>query len=150
MAAAATTYRTITTKKDLAALVKEAKAAGRIGLHVENSDANGMRGLIVGIAIATAPGAAAYIPVGHNPELGDTEQLALDDVLDALRPLLESATLQKVTHNGHFDFLVLANNGVTMRGMRFDTLIASYLLGDSNMHDPEPGVRAARHAHPAC
>ncbi len=126
-------YRTITAKKDLAAFVKEAKAAGRIGLHVENSDANGMRGLPIGIAIATAPGEAAYIPVGHNPGLGEAQQLPLDVVLDALRPLLESATLQKVTHNGHFDFLVLANNGVTMSGMRFDTLIASYLLGYANM-----------------
>ena len=132
-AAATGTYRTITTKKDLAALAKEANAAGRIGLHVENSDANGMRGLPIGIAIATAPGEAAYIPVGHNPGLGDAEQLALDVVLEALRPLLESATVQKVTHNGHFDFLVLANNGVTMRGMRFDTLIASYLLGYANI-----------------
>ena len=131
--AAPSAYRTITTKKDLASLVKDANASGRIGLHVENSDANGMRGLPIGIAIATAPGEAAYIPVGHNPGLGDAQQLALQAVLDALRPLLESATLQKVTHNGHFDFLVLANNGVTMRGMRFDTLIASYLLGDANI-----------------
>ena len=43
------------------------------------------------------------------------------------------AKLQKVTHNGQFDFLVLANHGVTMRGMRFDTMIAAYLLGESNI-----------------
>jgi DNA polymerase-1 len=54
-------------------------------------------------------------------------------VLDILRPLLEDPSLHKVTHNGHFDFLVLANHGVTMRGMRFDTMIAAYLLGDANM-----------------
>ncbi len=131
--APAAEYRTITTKKDLAALVKDAKAAGRIGLHVENSDSNGMRGVPIGIAVATGPGQAAYVPVGHNPGLGDAEQLALDVVLEALRPVLESPTLQKVTHNGHFDFLVLANAGVTTRGMRFDTLIGSYLLGDSNI-----------------
>ena len=38
-----------------------------------------------------------------------------------------------MTHNGHFDFLVLANHGVQMRGMRFDTMIAAYLLGEPNM-----------------
>ncbi len=130
---AVSNYRTITTKKDLAAIAKEAKAAGRIGLHMENSDPDAMRGIPIGVAVATAAGEAAYIPVGHNPGLGDTQQLALDVVLDALRPLLESATVQKVTHNGHFDFLVLANHGITMRGMRFDTLIASYLLGESNI-----------------
>ena len=126
-------YRTTTSEKELKALVTEAKAAGRFALHVENSDANGMRGIPIGIAIATKPGSAAYIPLGHTVELGAPQQLATGTVLEALRPLLEDASLPKVTHNGHFDFLVLANHGVTMRGMRFDTLIAVYLLGESNM-----------------
>jgi DNA polymerase-1 len=126
-------YATITSKKDLQALVKEAKAAGRIALHVENSDSNGMRGNLIGLAIATAPGKAAYIPVGHNAEVGRAQQLASDVVIEALRPVLEDEKLQKVTHNGHFDFLVLANHGVMTRGMRFDTMIAAYLLGESNM-----------------
>ncbi len=130
---AAHAYRTITGEKDLKALVKDARAAGRIALHVENSDGNGMRGVVIGIAIATKPGAASYIPVGHNLGLGDAQQLSLDTVLDALRPLLEDAALPKVTHNGHFDFLVLANHGVVMHGMRFDTLLAAYLLGEANI-----------------
>ena len=126
-------YRTIMSEKDLKALVKEMRAAGRVGLHVENTDANGMRGVPVGIAIATAPGAAAYIPVGHNRGLGEDEQLPLETVLDALKPALEDDKLQKVTHSGHFDFLVLANHGVTLRGLRFDTMIAAYLLGEANV-----------------
>jgi DNA polymerase-1 len=126
-------YRTVRTAKDLSALVKRAKAAGRFGLHAENSDANGMRGLPIGIAIATGPGEAAYVPVGHHPGLGEAEQVPLATVLEALRPLLEDAAVPKMTHNGHFDFLVLANQGVTLRGMRFDTMIAAYLLGDANI-----------------
>ena len=106
---------------------------GRIAVHIENTDLNGMRGLPVGIAISTKPGSAAYIPVGHSPELGGAPQLSLEDVLAALKPVLEDAKVQKVTHNGHFDFLIFANHGVTMRGMRFDTMIAVYLLGESNM-----------------
>ncbi len=127
------TYATIRTIEELHALIAAARAAGRFALHVENSDANGMRGIPVGIAIATAPGAASYIPIGHSLGLEEPQQLPLADVLDALRPLIEDPSLHKVTHNGHFDFLVLANHGVTMRGMRFDTLIAAYLLGESNM-----------------
>jgi DNA polymerase-1 len=123
-------YRTITRAKDLAALAKAAKAAGRIGLHVENSDANAMRGIPVGIAIATATGEAAYIPVGHQPGLGDEEQLPLEDVVAALRPVLHDAKVEKVTHNGKFAYVVLANHGVEMRGLRFDTMIAAYLLGE--------------------
>jgi DNA polymerase-1 len=126
-------YRTITSKKDLQALVKEAKAAGRIGLHVENSDANPMRGLLIGIAIATAPGTAAYIPLGHQQGLEDEKQLDVETAIDVLRPLLEDAGVQKVTHNGHLAWVVLANHGVETRGLRFDTMVAAYLLGDANM-----------------
>ena len=127
------TYRTVASERDLKALVKQAKAAGRIAVHVENTDANGMRGVVVGIAIATGPGQAAYVPVGHNLALGEATQLSLEAVLGALRPILEDDSVAKVTHNGHFDFLVLANHGVVMRGMRFDTLIAAYLLGEANI-----------------
>lgn len=130
---AAHTYTTVTTAGDLGALVKSVKAAGRFALHIENSDPNGMRGTPVGIAISTEPGVAAYIPLGHAPSLDEAEQLPQGDVLEALRPLLEDGALPKVTHGGHSDYLVLANNGITMRGMRFDTLIAAYLLGESNM-----------------
>ncbi len=131
--AAARNYRTIATKKDLDALIKEARAAGRLAVHVENTDQNGMRGVLVGIAISTRPGDAAYIPIGHQLDMLDGKQLELETALEALRPLLEDPSLPKVTHNGHFDFLVLANHGVTMRAMRFDTSIAVYLLGESNM-----------------
>ena len=126
-------YRTITSAKDLAALVKAARAAKRIAVHVENSDANAMRGLVIGIAVATAPGEASYIPVGHQPSLEGPEQLPLDDVLEALRSVLEDAKIEKVAHNGKAVSVVLANHGVTLRGLRFDTMIAAYLLGESNM-----------------
>jgi len=126
-------YRSIRTEKELKALVKEIARAGRVALHVENTDANGMRGVLVGISVATAPGTAAYIPVGHNPGLGEPAPLAEATVIDALRPVLEDAAIHKITHNGHFAFLVLANRGVTTRGLRFDTMIASYLLGYANM-----------------
>lgn len=132
-AAPAHAYRTVTSEKDLKALARELGAAARVALHVENSDANGMRGLIVGIAVATAPGAAAYVPVGHQQGLGDGRQLPLESVLAALKPALEDEKLHKVTHNGHFDFLVLANHGVAPRGLRFDTMIAAYLLGEANV-----------------
>ena len=126
-------YRTITSAKDLQALVKAAKAAKRIAVHIENSDANAMRGMIIGISLATGPGEAAYIPVGHQPGLGEAPQLALDDVVAALRPVLEDPKVEKIAHNGKSVYVVLANHGVTLRGLRFDTMIAAYLLGESNM-----------------
>lgn len=126
-------YTTITSMKALQALVKEARAAKRFAVHVENSDSNGMRGTPIGIALSPAAGKASYVPVGHAPGLDDAQQLPLADVLAALKPLLEDASVHKITHNGHFDYLVFANHGVVMEGMRFDTMIAAYLLGESNI-----------------
>jgi len=129
----ATHYRTVTSLKDLQALTKAARAAKRVAIHIENSDPNPMRGLVVGISLATGPGEAAYIPVGHQPELAELTQLPLDDVLAALRPVLEDQKIEKVAHNGKFLYVVLANHGITLRSLRFDTMIAAYLLGESNM-----------------
>ena len=38
------------------------------------------------------------------------------------------ASVGKVGHNAKFDMLVLANHGIDVRGLRFDTMIAAYLL----------------------
>src|SRR5262249_1864661 len=55
---------------------------------------------------------------------------ALDDPQMApLRALLEDATVRKTAQNGKFDELVLRNVGVRLKGLDFDTMLASYVLG---------------------
>ena len=61
----------------------------------------------------------------------DPGQLRYDTVLDRLRPLLENHALRKVGQNIKFDIQVLANNGVTLAGAWFDTMLASYLINPS-------------------
>jgi DNA polymerase-1 len=55
-------------------------------------------------------------------------QIPYDTVLCRLRPLLENPALRKVGQNIKFDMQVLANNGVTLAGAWFDTMLASYML----------------------
>ena len=89
-----------------------------------------MRAPLVGISVSPAPGEAYYIPVGHQPALGQPEQLPLSTVLAHLGPLLEDESLPKTAHNGKFDMVVLANHGGNVHGLAFDTMIAAYLLGE--------------------
>ena len=75
---------------------------------------------------ALEPGEAAYVPLRHV-YAGAPEQLDREQVLAALKPLLEDAAHGKVGHHLKYDAHVLANAGITLAGMRFDTMLESYV-----------------------
>ncbi len=123
-------YRTIFTEDDLRSLVQRLTAARAFTLDTETDDILPMRAFLVGISVSPAAGEAYYVPVGHQPALGQPEQLPLSTVLTHLGPLLEDGSLPKTAHNGKFDMVVLANHGGHVENLTFDTMIAAYLLGE--------------------
>jgi DNA polymerase-1 len=142
-------YRIVRTAADLQALADRLRAARRFSLRVLPDQPGATRAAIVGLAFSTAARDADYVPVSHHPAAGepalfDPAQpadgaagepgLTLAAVLDVLRPLLEDPALAKVGHDLKFDATVLARNGVTLRGLDLDTMLASYLL-DSERSD---------------
>ena len=120
-------YRIVNTADEVRALAERLRAAGRFGLRVLPDRPTAMRASIVGISFSTEPRDGDYVPIGHR-SLDDTESLPLDVALDALRPVLEDEALKKEGHDLKFDAIVLARHGVTLRGLDFDTMLASYLL----------------------
>jgi DNA polymerase-1 len=123
-------YRTIFTEDDLRSLAQRLTAARAFTIDTETDDILPMRAPLVGMSFSPAPGEAYYIPVGHQPALGQPEQLPLSIVLTHVGPLLEDVALAKTAHNGKFDMVVLANHGGHVRNLTFDTMIAAYLLGE--------------------
>ena len=93
-----------------------------------------MQARVVGISLATAPGHACYIPFGHD-YLGAPEQLAAEQVFAALRPWLADASRPKLGQNLKYDRSVLANHGVALEGIAFDTMLESYVLDSVSRHD---------------
>src|SRR5256886_13711272 len=85
-----------------------------------------MRAEIVGVSLWIEPGVAAYIPLRHVYP-GAPEQLDRERVLAALKPILEDPARGKVGHNLKYDAHVLANAGITLAGMRFDSMLESYV-----------------------
>jgi DNA polymerase-1 len=85
-----------------------------------------MRGELVGLAFATAAGSAAYVPFGHDYPAAP-QQLPRALVLQRLRPWLEAEAIPKVGHNTKFAAHVLARAGITLRGVRFDSMLESYV-----------------------
>jgi len=122
-----TCYDAVTTDADLAALVDAIRGASRLALRVLPDSPIATRAGIAGLALAISTRRAWYIPLQQGTLLGEPG-LDVRQVLDALRPLLEDERLPKIGHDLKADALVLARQGVTLKGLAFDTMLASYLL----------------------
>ncbi|MBA7472977.1 DNA polymerase I [subsurface metagenome] len=125
-------YHTVNTTAALDELLSRLSAAKSFALDLETTSLDAMSAQPVGISLSPAPGEAYYIPVGHVG-LGQAAQLPLQQVIDRLKPLLEDANLAKWAHNGKYDMTVLAENGVTVNNLTFDTMLAAYLLGEASL-----------------
>jgi DNA polymerase-1 len=108
-------------------LLARLRRRGRFAVDVETDALNPIEAGLVGISLATEPGIAYYIPVGHTTGA----QIPRQDVLDRLRPLLEDEAVAKVAHNAKYDITVLARQGIELRGLAVDTMVAAYLLNPS-------------------
>jgi DNA polymerase-1 len=102
-----------------------------------------MQARMVGMSFSTAPGEAAYLPLGHNYP-GAPAQLPREWVLERLKPWFESADKRKVGQNLKYDLHVLANEGITLRGIAHDTLLESFVVESDKGHDLDQ--LAKRHA----
>ncbi|MGD9888269.1 MAG: 5'-3' exonuclease H3TH domain-containing protein, partial [Halothiobacillaceae bacterium] len=101
----------------------------------ETTSLDPMQAEVIGLSLAVQAGTAVYIPLAHSYP-GAPEQLERDFVLQRLRPWLESEQHAKVGQNLKYDAHVLANHGITLRGIRHDTLLESYVLdAGQNRHD---------------
>jgi DNA polymerase-1 len=123
-------YRSILTKEALGDLVERLKSAAVFALDTETTSQIPMKARLVGLSFALQSNEAFYIPCGHD-YLGAPQQLSLDEVLNALGPVLKDPAIKKVGQNIKYDWIVLARHGVTLDGVFFDTMVASYLLNPS-------------------
>ncbi|GAI88069.1 unnamed protein product, partial [marine sediment metagenome] len=113
-------------------LLNRLSAAKSFAFDLETTSINAMSAEMVGISLSPAPGEAYYIPVGHVG-WGQVEQLPVKQVIDQLRAPLEDASLAKLAHNGKYDMTVLAEYGVTVNNLSFDTMVAAYLLSEKSL-----------------
>jgi len=73
----------------------------------------------------------AYLPLYHT----SGTCLKQEEVLTKLAPILESENYPKVFQNAKFDRLVFLNQGINLKGVVFDTMLASYLLNPEGKHN---------------
>ena len=110
-------------------------AADCFAFDTETTSLNYMVAEIVGVSFAVEAGTAAYVPLAHDYP-GAPEQLSRDEVLAQLKPLLEDGSKGKLGQHLKYDANVLMNHGITLRGIREDTMLESYVLdATGSRHD---------------
>jgi DNA polymerase-1 len=119
-------YRAILDDEALKALIDELKQAAMFAVDTETTARDPMQAEVVGLSFACRPNEAAYIPLGHRYP-GAPVQLDPKCTLASLKPLLEDPKLAKVGQNIKFDWIVLNRSGIELKGVMFDTMVASYL-----------------------
>jgi DNA polymerase-1 len=128
-------YQTIFTKDALLEWVEKIKVAPLVAFDTETTSVNYMEAELVGLSFCVAPGDACYIPLTHKQEL-ETPQLDKGWVLDTLKPLLESHDIKKVGQHIKYDKNILSNDGITLNGIEFDTMLESYVFNSTaSRHD---------------
>jgi len=128
-------YDIVTDQAALDAWIEQLRTAELFAFDTETTSLNYMDARIVGVSFAVEVGKAAYVPLAHD-YLGAPAQLDREAVLNQLKPLLEDEAKAKVGQNLKYDASVLANHGITLRGIKFDTMLESYVLDSTaTRHD---------------
>ncbi len=125
-------YRIVNTASALDELRNRLLSTRFFAFDLETTSLDTMSAQLVGISLSPAPGEAYYIPVGHVG-WGQVEQLPLTQVIDSLKPLLEAPDLDKTAHNSKYDITILAEYGIVVNNLTFDTMIAAHLLNEKSL-----------------
>jgi len=130
-------YVCVDTESALRKLAADLAACEEIVIDVETSSVDPMRAVLAGISLGTVPAVAYYVPVASDLDEPGTLGLlpasrapgmSLDAVVGILGPVLAAERPSKIGQNIKYDAIVLERAGMPVRGISFDTMVASYCL----------------------
>ncbi|HOP48660.1 MAG TPA: DNA polymerase I [Desulfobacteraceae bacterium] len=125
-------YRLCLSKDDLRSLAGQIKERGIVSIDTETTSQDPMKAELVGISFSFEEKSSWYLPLGHL-YLGAPPQLKLQDARDILEDIIEDEHILKIGQNIKYDAEVLKRHGMELKGINFDTMIASYVIN--------PGLR---------
>ncbi len=142
-------YTVVQTPEDLKKLAQDLKKAGDFVFDLETTHIDPLRCHVVGFSFAWQEGEAYYVPVAAGTAKKATTlgplfqnlkkdpdprrvELPLDVVIQTLKPILENETYKKCGQNVKYDMLALTRYDISVRGITFDTMVASYLINPSS------------------
>ena len=123
-------YKLITTSKELEKLAHVLENKQIFAIDTETTSKHPTKADLVGISFSFRENQGFYIPISHK-DFEEYEQPSKEEILRIFKPVLENPDIKKVGQNIKYDYIVLSRFGITMEGIAFDTMIASYLLNPS-------------------
>jgi len=124
------TYRVISNIEEIPPLAEKLEQSKRFAVDTETTSTNPMLAKLVGISFSMQPGEAVYIPFGHDYFKAPV-QPDRTEALKILQPVLENSNIKKIGQNIKYDWIVLSRCGIDLKGVEFDTMLASYLINPS-------------------
>jgi DNA polymerase-1 len=121
-------YRRITNLDELKKLMQRAKKKGELTFDTETTGLDPLTADLVGMSFCVEEGEAYYLPVAHE---GYDGNLALDQVIPILEPILTDDSIAKCAQNAKYDYLVMKRAGIVTEGITSDPMIASYVIDPS-------------------
>ncbi|HEX4191719.1 MAG TPA: 5'-3' exonuclease H3TH domain-containing protein, partial [Stellaceae bacterium] len=126
--------------------IAAAHAQGFVAVSAETTTYDHAKADLVGVALALAPGHAAYVPLGHYIAEGPDalalaaqtkgmKQIPLREALAKLKPLLEDPGVLKIGHDIKFDAAVFAGHDIVMAPVDATLLISFVLDAGRHGHD---------------
>ncbi|MDH4099638.1 MAG: DNA polymerase I, partial [Nitrospirota bacterium] len=125
-------YRMVLTEDDLEELARQLAMSPAFAVDTETTSKDPMQADLVGLSFSIKGGEGWYIPMAHDYD-GHPAQLPAKQVIERLRPLLESSAKKKTGQNIKYDYIVLKRAGIDLKGIAFDTMVASYCLNPGRM-----------------
>ena len=120
-------YQEVLTEEALLFLCNQLKQRGEFAIDTETTSKHPMDAALVGISVAMESDEAFYIPCGHDYPSAPA-QLSIETIQRILKPIIEDPSVKKVGQNIKYDWIVLKRHGMSLEGVIFDTMLASYLL----------------------
>lgn len=112
-------YELVDSQEKLDKLVVKMSGQKELAVDTETDGLDPFKSNLIGMSFCWQDGEAYYIPVGN-----------LD--LRGVGKILANSKIKKIGHNIKFDLEVLEKAGFELRGVAFDTMVASYLLNSGS------------------
>lgn len=132
-------YRLVSTEAEFSSFLKKLQTVKEFALDCETTSLDPLTADLVGLAFAWKENEAFYVDLsqGKGAQHADLFNYQKADepahaYLERLRPILENSQIKKIGHNAKFDWRVLKNQGISLKGLAFDTMLADYLLEPDN------------------
>jgi len=124
-------YQLIDTQKKFDAFLTKLKKQKLFALDTETTSLNAMRAALVGVSFSWSAQSGFYLPI--KAPLG-AKHLDIESVRRKLAPILADESVKKIGQNIKYDMLVLQNAQMPVKGIHFDTMVASYCLDPARSH----------------